>query len=179
MLYDELIEETERTEAQHDTWKIENDQQAEWWIKRHQFELRDLQRNLSLVKEEMRILEQKELEIMDKQKQIESSMQAKLIEYFESIPDDVKKSTKTQTKYTLPSINIIRKRQNPEYVQNEEFISYLKESYPEYIEVVEKAKWGEFKKRTDVINGQLIDTETGEIVQGVEVVERPDKYEFK
>ena len=179
MLYDELITEEDRQEAQGETWKIETDQQAEWWIKKHQFELKDIERNKGLVDEEIRLLNEKKLELTQKADAVNASMQAKLIEYFESLPDDTKKATKTQVKYTLPSLNIIRKSQAPEIVQGDEFLKYLKQNHTDYIQVVEKPKWGEFKKLTEVKDGRVINKETGEIVEGLSVYERPDKYEFK
>ena len=181
MLYDELIEQSEREFAttEQESWKIYNDQQAEWWIKKHQFEMKDVERNQSIIKEELRILNEKAKALEEKKEWYQLSMQAKLIEYFESLPDDIKKKTKTLTKYTLPSVEIIRKVQNPEIIQGDDFLEYLKENRPEYVQVVEKPKWGEYKKLTALVDGAVIDTETGEVVKGLAVVLRPDKYEFK
>ena len=48
----------------------------------------------------------------------------------------------------------------------------------DYVEVKESPKWEELKKVTKVVSGQVV-TEDGEIVEGVEVVERPPVMEFK
>ena len=45
----------------------------------------------------------------------------------------------------------------------------------EFIEVKKSAKWGDLKKITQVVNGRVV-TEDGEIVEGVEVVERLPEF---
>ena len=44
------------------------------------------------------------------------------------------------------------------------------------IQIVEKPKWGEFKKRLEIVGGQIVNTETGEIVEGVEIVTKSDTF---
>ena len=40
----------------------------------------------------------------------------------------------------------------------------------------EKPKWGEFKKRLEIVGGQIVDKTTGELVEGVQIIEKPDTF---
>jgi len=104
-----------------------------------------------------------------------------LLEYFETIDDKAKKKTKTQEKYRLPSGEIVKKYPGPEYKRdNDALVKWAKESQlNDYIEVKESVKWADLKKNTEVVSGQLVYKDTGELVEGVEVVDRPPTLEFK
>ena len=39
-----------------------------------------------------------------------------------------------------------------------------------------KPKWGEFKKRLEIVGGQIVDKTTGELVEGVQIIEKPDTF---
>ncbi len=83
-------------------------------------------------------------------------------------------------KYRLPSGEIIKKYPSPEFRRdNDKLLDWIKaNNMNEYIEVKEAPKWGELKKTIQVVGNQVV-TEDGEIVEGVEVVERPPMVEFK
>lgn len=60
---------------------------------------------------------------------------------------------------------------------NEKLLEYLKASgNTDMIKITEAPKWGEFKKRLEIIGETVIDNVTGEIVEGVEVIENPDNF---
>ena len=82
-------------------------------------------------------------------------------------------------KYRLPSGEIVKKYPNPEFRRdNNKLLDWIKANGLDYVEVKESPKWGELKKITKVMNGQVV-TEDGEIVEGVEVIEREPVLEFK
>lgn len=39
-----------------------------------------------------------------------------------------------------------------------------------------KPKWGEFKKQLEIVGGQIVDKTTGELVEGVQIIEKPDTF---
>ena len=60
---------------------------------------------------------------------------------------------------------------------DEKLLEYLKASgNTDMIKTTEAPKWGEFKKRLEIIGGSVVDGTTGEIVEGVEVVQKPDTF---
>lgn len=56
-------------------------------------------------------------------------------------------------------------------------LAYLKASGNEdMIQNTEKPKWGEFRKRLEIVGGQIVDKTTGELVEGVQIIEKPDTF---
>jgi hypothetical protein len=99
----------------------------------------------------------------------------KLAEYFATVPH---KATKTQETYRLLSGVLKMKRGGVTMKQDDvRLLEHLKATgASDMITITEKPKWGEFKKRLQIIGDQVVDTTTGEIVDGVEVIEKPDVF---
>lgn len=102
-----------------------------------------------------------------------------LREYLENLP--VARDTKTMRKHPLPSAELVLKKPSVQYKPDDEaFAAWLKASgYQAFIKTVEKPMWGEFKKQTDVSANGLVDTETGEFVQGVAVTMGSATFDVK
>lgn len=163
-----------------ENWKIANDRDAEWLIDKVNEELIEKARFKESIINKIELLQEKLKKVEEEEQYLIERRNSYLIEYFESIPDKFKKKTKTQEKYRLPSGSIIKKYPQPEFKRNnEQLLSWIKANHlNEYIEVKETPKWGELKKTIQVVGNQVV-TEDGEIVEGVEVVERPPMVEFK
>ena len=85
-----------------------------------------------------------------------------------------KKAKKT---IKLPYGSIALKKQQPEYQKDENaLLEYAREIG--FVKVKESTDWAELKKKCQVVEGKLID-ENGQIVPGVTVIERGDKFELK
>jgi HD superfamily phosphodiesterase len=108
------------------------------------------------------------------------SFYANQLEFF--IREEVKKQQEAGKKpkktISLPYGKIALKKQQPEFQKDEEaLMEYAKQTG--YIKVKESTDWATLKKQCEVINGHLVDKETGEVVPGVSVKERDDKFELK
>lgn len=172
-LIDEVREELEK-------WRVTDDASAEWIIDKTEEDLIELRRYKMSLENKIAVLKDK----FDKAKREEEWRIARrnsmLLEYFESIDDKLKRQTKTQIKYRLPSGSIIKKFPEPEYVVNEEqLLKWTKESNPDFVEVKETVKWAELKKNTIIVEGQLVYKDTGELVEGVELKPRAPFVTFK
>lgn len=99
----------------------------------------------------------------------------KLAEYFETVPH---KTTKTKRSYRLLSGTLVKKIGGSTMKQDDDaLLAYLKASGNEdMIQNTEKPKWGEFKKRLEIVGGQIVDKTTGELVEGVQIIEKPDTF---
>ena len=163
-----------------ETWKVTNDEEAEWLIEKFNEEMLEKARYKESLKAKIESLQEKVRKLEEEERQTKEWRNSYLVEYFETIDDKFKKKTKTMEKYRLPSGSIIKKYPGPEFKRNDnELLGWIKSNeLKEYIEVKESPKWGELKKVTKVVSGQVV-TEDGEIVEGVEVVERPPVMEFK
>ena len=101
-----------------------------------------------------------------------------LYDYFARVPHD---STKTQESYALPSGRLVYKRATEKMVRPQDekgFLLHLaEEGITEYTKtkIEESLDWQGYKKRLKIVDGVVVDKETGEIVDevGIEQVE-PD-----
>lgn len=98
--------------------------------------------------------------------------------YFDMVPTH---DTKTRRTYDLPSGTLTLAKQEPEYEQNDaELIPWLKANRPELIKIKETANWKDLKKELKISSdGTGMITEDGEIVPGVTVTMRDDKFTAK
>lgn len=87
------------------------------------------------------------------------------------------KKTATQESYTHPLGKLVLKKQAPEFKRDEKtIIEWLKaHDGNSFVKVEEKLDWAELKKASTVV-GETIVNEDGEIIPGVEVIEREDKF---
>ena len=156
---------------------VDDDQKAEWCL-----------RKIAEAKKEMMdwitfYAEQTD-KIKDKCGRRIQYLEAQLQQYFRRVPHKV---TKTQESYQLPGGKLVVKKQAPEYERDDELIlSWLKANDEErFVKVKESVDWSELKKKIDVLQltadgervaEQVVFTETGEVVPGITVTERPDKF---
>ena len=100
---------------------------------------------------------------------------SKLAEYFETVPH---KTTKTKASYRLLSGTLTRKFGKASMEKDDDkLVEFLKASGNlEFIKTEERPKWGEYKKRLEIMGGSVVDKETGEIVDGVKAIEKPDTF---
>ena len=102
------------------------------------------------------------------------NLERMLAEYFKTVPH---KKTKTQESYSIPGAKLILKTQNPEYKRDDKtVIDWLKKNnMTDFIKVKEELDWSGLKGATATLEGNVV-TEDGEIVPGIEVVEREAKF---
>lgn len=159
---------------------VDNDMKAEWVLNkiRHiraeqKKETDELERQMQFYRDQM--------EIIGKQADDEVAwFESMLTEYFASrMEDGFTKATKTQITYKLPTGKLILKHQAPEYERkDDELLPWLKENRPDLVKVTESANWAELKKTVKVVGDSVV-TKDGEVVPGVKVTEREDKFEVE
>lgn len=96
--------------------------------------------------------------------------------YFDIVPAKV---TKTQKTYDLPSGKLVLKHQEPKYTtKDEELVPWLKKNGKAgLVKVKEEADWANLKKQLKASpDGLSMVTEDGEIVPGITVTPREDKF---
>ena len=94
------------------------------------------------------------------------------------------KEAKTQSKVELLSGSVVIKKpkQEPKAIEIDKLIEWAKENdYNDYYkeEVLEKLQWKELKKDIQVIDGQPIFVNTGEILEGVTIEDKPEEVVIK
>lgn len=179
-LFDFLDEGTEET-TERQSFKVTDDLAADWAVEKIK-ECRDERdRLVTIAEDKIAQLKDRIAEIKNNCASKEEYFKALLAEYFEARPQEALKRTKTQTSYQLLSGKLIRKHNNPKYDYDDgDILQYLRQSAPDYIDTVEKIKWGAFKKRLTLTGtGQLLDTVTGELLDFINVEPQPDTFDVK
>lgn len=91
------------------------------------------------------------------------------------------KETKTQKKWESVSGNfIIKKPQIKMKADNEKLMNYLKENHRDkFIQKKESLRWGDYKKLLEIRGDRVVDSQTGLVVDGVDLVETKEEYRIK
>lgn len=121
--------------------------------------------------------EQKKKDAQERYEQETSWLKTQLVQYFESVP---KRKTETQEIYELPGGTLRKKYPKPAFKRDDkQLIKWLKDNdKSDYIDTTEVVNWRDLKKTTRIKDDMVI-TEDGEIVEGVEVIERPPIFEVE
>ena len=174
---------------------VDNDMKAEWCLKKirkvqqdAESEIAELQRQMEFYANEIEMIRQDADEDVEFFKGI-------LRNYFSSRVDEgFAKASKTQTVYKLPSGKLIQKKQEPIFDykdRQDDVIKFLEDGNNEqFIKVKKELKWSDFKKtlpKDEQGNIKTITTEDGirlvtsdgEIVPGISVTMRDDKFEVE
>jgi hypothetical protein len=158
---------SELLKAESEGFVIDTDAKAEWALDKIREARADRDRWVKWYTDKIaEITEQTDFNTMN--------LERLLAEYFATVPH---KKTKTQESYSLPGGKLVMKRQNPEYKRDDKtVIEWAKTNgQAQYVKVTESLDWAGLKSATGVFNGQIV-TEDGEVVPGVEVIERPEKF---
>ena len=157
---------------------IDNDRTAEWALKKIREEKEEYDRIKALADEVIAEAAHKAEQAKKRFEANSSFLTSKLAQYFEAVP---KKATKTQETYRLLSGTLVRKfggtKAEPD---KEKLATWLKANgYNDYIKTVEEPKWGEFKKLVNLEGSIATITDTGEIVEGITLIDTPPEFKVK
>ena len=172
---DALWAQEETEDAPRPAWRIADDGCADWACRKIAEEKAELDRIRELADAQIQKIEEKVAAAERRFQNGTRFLTGKLAEYFETVPH---KTTKTKASYRLLSGTLTRKFGGTTMKQDDEkLVQFLKNSGQlEFIKTEEKPRWGDFKKRLEIIGGSVVDKETGEIVEGVTVETKPDTF---
>ena len=163
-----------------ETFLIDNDQKADWALKKIKAERTELERIKELAEAEIAELEQK---IKDEQEASErrcSYLKAALELYFDSVEH---KHTKTQESYKLLHGTLVRKAGGVDYLRDDDKLTgWMQEhDYDDMVTIKTSPQWGNFKRllSADPETGVVTVAETGEVVDGLKAVQKPDTFDIK
>jgi hypothetical protein len=159
---------------------VDNDMKAEWVLGKIRHIRADQKKEKDELTRQMQFYRD-QMDLIDKQADDEVAFfESMLLPYFRERQDaGFTKETKTQISYKLPTGKMMIKHQAPEYERNNsELLPWLKENRPELVKVEESPNWAELKKSIKVVGGSVT-TEDGELVPGVKVTEREDRFEVE
>ena len=157
------------TEVQEERFRVLDDKAAEWCLKK----IREAEEDRAKWKAHY---EQQMERVNAAADETVAYFTALLEEYFDTVPH---KPAKTQESYTLPGGKLVRKRQLPKWeTDDSKLVPWLKANKMDaLVKVTESADWAELKKLVTVTpDGTQAATEDGEIIPGIKVTQREDKF---
>ena len=166
-------------EQQSQRWRITDDGCADWALKKIKLEKDEHDRIVALAQQEIARLKE-QIERADRRlEQNTSFLTSMLAEFFETVPH---KKTKTGTEtYRLLNSQLVKKpggiKLQPD---DEKLVAWLRAAGREdLIKVETKAMWGELKKQIEMVGTVAMMPDTGEIVEGIDVVEVAPAFSVK
>ena len=166
-------------EQQSQRWRIADDGCADWALKKIKLEKDEHDRIVELAEQEIARLKE-QIEKADRRyEQNTGFLTTLLAEFFDTVPH---KKTKTGTEtYRLLNGQLVRKpaavKMQPD---DAKLVEWLKANGREdLIKVETKAAWGELKKQIAIVGTIAMIEATGEIVDGIELVEAPPAFSVK
>lgn len=160
-----------------DLQRILNDQDAEEAVRLLLSARKEKDRLLSLVEAERARLDMQEAQITARYDGEISYYLEQLREYSGTVD---MRETKTQRSYQLLSGKLIYKKPKTVPDRDEKILlPWVKENAPEFVQVSESVKWGDIKPLLAVDGDRVVYTATGEVVDGLGVVETGGEFEVK
>lgn len=154
-------------ENEHERFKVTDKASAEWCLRKIAAYKREIQENEELVKAEIQRLNDWLTRVNQQAIERINYLTGLLQEY---MMQEVAKDPKCRS-IKLPHGTIRFRKQQPEWTfDDEKVLSWLKQNRPDLIQIIEKYNKNDVKK--------LI-KETGEIIDGVEIQFREDKFEVE
>lgn len=161
-----------------ETFKIDNDKKADWAIAQIKEAEAERDRLITLAEEQIIDLNDRIEELKNKCINDTKYLRSCLAEYFETVPT---KETKTQKTYKLLSGTLIFKKPSVKINHDDDkLIEYLKNNNAnDYIKIKESIDWAEFKKNLTIEGDNVIDIDTGEIIEACKVEDVPATFNIK
>ena len=160
-------------------WSITDDGCADWALKKIKTEKDELDRITALAEQEIARLKEQVERAQRRYEQNTAFLTSMLEQFFDTVEH---KRTKTGTEsYRLLHGQLVRKpagiKPEPDH---EKLVAWLRQNgYENLVKVEESARWGELKKQITFTGTIATITETGEIVEGVNVTETAPAFSVK
>lgn len=165
-------------EAHDESFRIDNDNTADWALRTISSELAERDRLIKIAEDQIAELQEQITALNEKYNNKTKFLKSCLAEYFATVPH---KSTKTQESYKLLSGSLVLKKESQKIVHDDEkLIAYLKANDGEdFIKIKESVDWAGFKKSLSIVGNDVVDTELGCIVEACSVEDVPASFDIK
>ena len=170
---------SDETDDQPQRWSITDDGCADWALKKIKTEKDELDRITALAEQEIARLKEQVEKAQRRYEQNTAFLTSMLEQFFDTVEH---KKTKTGTEsYRLLHGQLVRKpggfKPEPDH---EKLVAWLRQNgYENLVKVEESARWGDLKKQITFTGTIATITETGEIVEGVNVTETAPAFSVK
>lgn len=161
-------------EEQKERFKVTDKDSANWCLRKIRALKAEIEENKRIAEAEIQRIQDWLNEVTEPLERSIQYFESLLIEYHMNIyAEDPKKKT-----IKLPHGTLKARAQQPDFQRDEEkLLQWLKDSgMTDFIKIIEKPEWGALKKNVEVAGDRVVHRDTGLIVEGVTVQERPPKF---
>lgn len=160
---------------------ITDDNLADWALRKIRDEEAERDRLISIAQNQIQELQEKMKDPNEKCDRDTSFLKGCLAQYMNKVPH---KSTKTQETYQLLTGKLVLKKPSQKMIvpDDNKLLDYLdKESYKDYIKTKCSPDWAGFKKILEIQNGDVINKETGEVINPeiIAIEDVPASFDIK
>ncbi|MSS44474.1 hypothetical protein FYJ27_12415 [Anaerosalibacter bizertensis] len=168
-------------EEEKDVWKVKDDLAADWCLDKIRESKAEYNRLEAVSKAKIQQIQ----ELLKKEKEKADReigfFESKLREYFETVETQ---DTKTLKKYKLPSGELKLKKPQAIFKYNKKKLSEVADKYEnmqEYVKIKKDFDWAGFKNNLIISDGNIINKNTGEIVEidGLSIEEKPEDFKVE
>lgn len=161
-----------------DGFRIDNDKLADWALVKIQEEETERDRLIAIAEDRIVALQEQIEDLKRVYDNKTSFLKSCLAEYFTKVPH---KETKTQESYKLLSGSLVMKKPTTKIIHDEDkLMAYLEANKEfDYIKIKKSPDWAEFKKKLIISDGEVINSETGEVIEACSVEDVPASFDIK
>jgi hypothetical protein len=173
----------ENTEHESRGFVVDNDRKAVWCLRKIKHLKEKQAKNEKLAESEIEDI-QKEIDEVQKWLSGENDKLQNSIDFFESIlysyALELRKGEPELKTHKLPFGKLQFRTKRPKWnYDNAKLLDFITSNYRELVKVKESVDKRKLKQMTKVVGGKVVVKDTGEIVEGVEVVERDEEFQVK
>lgn len=167
---EEVVEEKER-------FKIESDHQADWALRKIKEAENEIEKVEYFAETQIRQIENWKSKQLEKQHNSIDYFKSLLAEYLQN----KRKEDPKLKSITLPSGNVGFRKKPAKWIYNDETAlkTLESENLNEYIKIEKKLNKTAIKKAFKVIDGKVINPDTGQVIEGIEVQEQGESLNVR
>lgn len=162
----------------NESFAITDDKTADWALRKIREEENERDRLIEIANDQIAELNLRISQLSTRCDEKTRYLKGHLARYFETVPH---KDTKTQETYKLLSGSLVMKKPGVKIIHDDDkLLAYLESNKEDsYIKIKKSIDWAEFKKKLAVSDGEVIDSETGEIIKACSVEDVPASFDIK
>lgn len=174
----------EKKETRNDDgFVVDDDNKATWCLRKIKHFKSKQEKNKEIAEKQIEEIE-KEIREVEQCLEEENSKLNNSIEFMESklysYAQQLKEENPELKTHKLPFGQLQFRKQRPKWnYDNDKLLSFAEEKYEDLIKVKKSVDKRKLKSQAKIVDGKVIIEKTGEVIEGVEVVERPEKFKVK
>jgi hypothetical protein len=162
---------------------VDDDNKATWCLRKIKHFKSKQEKNKELAKEQISEIE-KEIREVEEWLEAENSKLENSIEFMKSklylYAQQLREENPKLKTHKLPFGQLQFRTQRPKWkYDNDKLLDFAEKNYKELIKVKKSVDKRKLKSEAKIVGGRVIIEKTGEVVEGVEVVERGEKFKVK